>query len=214
MSIFHYFIKMTGQTKAIADDFGCVCIKICFPVAMKTEPKQLSFQTNGFQEVDHVLKHQDNLMIETYNMFPNIIDISVMSLYESQSEIVGVFSISLFYLSTIYFAKSEIFVLTSCFHAGFFRVFFLWTTRSPFHPQFLKDYRYNFLHSPPFILEIGTDLPSCWPSNRTSIQVFFAKPTTLVKFGEIFSISLRKSNVTDKKPQLVYIKCSRLNVEM
>lgn len=40
---------------------------------MKTEPKQPSFQTNGFQEVDHVLKQQDNLMIETYNMFPNII---------------------------------------------------------------------------------------------------------------------------------------------
>lgn len=80
-----------GQTKAIDDDFGCVCIKICFSAAMKTEPKQISFQTNGFQEVEHVLKQQDYLMIETYNMFPNIIDISVMSLYESQSEIVSVF---------------------------------------------------------------------------------------------------------------------------
>lgn len=67
--------------------------KIQFP-AMKTEPKQPSFQTNGFQEVDHVLKQQDNLMIETYNMFPNIIDISVMSLYESQSEIFSALSIS------------------------------------------------------------------------------------------------------------------------
>lgn len=120
------------------------------------------------------------------------------------------FSISLFYLSTIYFAKSEIVVLTSCSHAGSFRVFFLWTTRSLFHLQFLKDYRYYFLHFPPFILEIGTDLPSYWPSTRTSIQVFFAKPTTLVKFGKIFSISLRKSNITDKKATISLYKMFQL----
>lgn len=69
--------------------------------------------------------------------------------------------------------------VAASFHAGFFSAETLFWLVLPLYHLFsfsssvLKRLLILFLRFTPFILEIGTDWLSCWPCNRTSIQVFF-----------------------------------------